>query len=82
MSEPREGPLSGYRILEFADVRTALGCRQLADLGAEVIRIEPPDGAPVGQGGGAKTLPDSGAPAPLRSVGLWPSRVVETCRER
>jgi crotonobetainyl-CoA:carnitine CoA-transferase CaiB-like acyl-CoA transferase len=40
------GPLSGYRILELGDLRTALGCRQLADLGAEVIRIEPPEGAP------------------------------------
>jgi crotonobetainyl-CoA:carnitine CoA-transferase CaiB-like acyl-CoA transferase len=42
----QQGPLFGYRILEIGDLRTALGCRQLADLGAEVIRIEPPGGAP------------------------------------
>jgi crotonobetainyl-CoA:carnitine CoA-transferase CaiB-like acyl-CoA transferase len=42
----QEGPLSGYRVLEIGDLRTALGCRLLADLGAEVIRIEPPGGSP------------------------------------
>jgi crotonobetainyl-CoA:carnitine CoA-transferase CaiB-like acyl-CoA transferase len=47
MNETRqEGPLSGYRILEIGDLRTSLGCRQLADLGAEVIRIEPREGSP------------------------------------
>jgi crotonobetainyl-CoA:carnitine CoA-transferase CaiB-like acyl-CoA transferase len=37
-------PLSGLRILDLCD-RVGQGCgRQLADLGAEVILVEPPGG--------------------------------------
>lgn len=39
--------LAGVRVLELADRSAALGGRVLADLGAEVILVEPPDGAPV-----------------------------------
>ena len=33
-------------MIEIGDLRTALGARLLADLGAEVIRVEPPGGLP------------------------------------
>ena len=38
-------PLSGLRVVDLADEKCELCGRLLADLGAEVIRVEPPDGA-------------------------------------
>jgi len=38
-------PLSGLRVVDLADEKGELCGRILADLGAEVIRIEPPEGA-------------------------------------
>ena len=38
-------PLAGIRVLDLADERAALGGRLLADLGAQVTLIEPPEGA-------------------------------------
>jgi len=38
-------PLTGIRVLEVADVLAAYAGRLLADLGAEVVRLEPADGA-------------------------------------
>lgn len=38
------GPLDGVRVLDLADPLGAYGGRLLADLGAEVIRVEPPRG--------------------------------------
>lgn len=41
------GPLVGVRILEFTQIIAGpLGCQLLADLGAEVIKVEPPSGEP------------------------------------
>lgn len=48
MSANREphGPLAGIRVLDLATSRAELGGRLLADLGAEVIKVEPPGGSP------------------------------------
>lgn len=39
-------PLSGFRIIDMTDERGALCGRVLADLGADVIYVEPPAGSP------------------------------------
>ena len=36
------GPLSGYRVLDFADEKGQLCARLLGELGADVIKVEPP----------------------------------------
>ncbi len=38
------GPLSRYRVLDLSDMKADLGTLYLAHLGADVIRIEPPEG--------------------------------------
>ncbi|MEE8337934.1 MAG: CoA transferase [Dehalococcoidia bacterium] len=40
------GPLDGVRVIDLADARAELAGRVLADLGAEVISVEPPGGSP------------------------------------
>ena len=41
----KEGPLSPYRVLDLTDENGLLGARILADLGADTIVIEPPEGS-------------------------------------
>ena len=41
------GPLNGIRILEFTQIIAGpFACQNLADMGAEVIKVEPPEGEP------------------------------------
>ena len=41
------GPLDGIRVLEFSQIIAGpFGCQNLADMGAEVIKVEPPEGEP------------------------------------
>ena len=48
----RAGPLTGLRVLEIGHfIAAPFGARLLADLGADVIKIEPPAGDPVRQWG-------------------------------
>lgn len=41
-----ELPLTGLRVVDMADEKAELCGRLLADLGADVVRLEPPEGAP------------------------------------
>ena len=41
------GPLVGIRVLEFSQIIAGpFGCQNLSDMGAEVIKVEPPKGEP------------------------------------
>ena len=48
---PPDGLLSPYRVLDLSDERGLLCGKILADLGADVIQIEPPGGSPARQTG-------------------------------
>jgi benzylsuccinate CoA-transferase BbsE subunit len=41
------GPLHGYRVVDLADETAALCGKMFADLGADVVKVEPPGGCPT-----------------------------------
>jgi crotonobetainyl-CoA:carnitine CoA-transferase CaiB-like acyl-CoA transferase len=50
--EHPDGPLTGYRVLDFADEKGQLCARLLGELGADVIKVEPPrEGDPTRKNG-------------------------------
>src|SRR3972149_5300497 len=68
------GPLAAYRVLDLTDARGLLCGKILADLGADVGRVEPPAGNPARREG-----PFAGdAPDPERSLYWW--AYAENCR--
>lgn len=62
-----QGPLAGLRILELADEKGEFCGKLLADLGADVIKIEPPGGSATRHIG--PFLDDQ--PHPERSLAFW-----------
>ena len=64
---PLPGPLSGLRVLELADQTGQFCGKLLGDLGADVIKIEPPGGEPCRRIG--PFLDD--IPDPERSLSFW-----------
>lgn len=68
---PRHGPLGGYRALDLTDHRGALAGRILADLGVDVVKVEPPGGEP------ARLTPPFVAdrPGPTRSLAWLPANL-------
>ena len=62
-----DGPLAGLRILELADETGQFCGKLLGDLGAEVVKVEPPDGARSRHIG--PFLDD--VPHPERSLSFW-----------
>ncbi|MBI2543852.1 MAG: CoA transferase [Candidatus Rokubacteria bacterium] len=61
------GPLAPYRVLDLTDARGILCGKMLGDLGADVVRVEPPAGNPARREG-----PFAGdAPDPERSLYWW-----------
>ena len=65
------GALSGYRVIELAGPLGEWCGRLLANMGADVIKVEPPDGAATRAWGPFAELPaDSGSAAASKSSGL------------
>ena len=59
MSDPGAPPLDGLRVIDLATTRAELAGRVLADLGAEVIKVEPPQGAEARRVGPFDTADES-----------------------
>ena len=69
MAEQR-GALSGIRILDLTDERGIYGVKMLADLGADVVRPEPPTGDPL-RNRGPHTATASRASDASEDTSLW-----------
>ena len=64
-------PLDGVRVLEIGDESVEYCGRLLAGLGADVVRLEPPEGSPSRRAG--PFLDDE--PGPDRSLAFWADNV-------
>jgi crotonobetainyl-CoA:carnitine CoA-transferase CaiB-like acyl-CoA transferase len=62
-----QGPLSGLRVLELADEKGQFCGKLLGDLGADVVKIEPPGGEPCRHVGPFR----DDIPHPERSLSFW-----------
>lgn len=61
------GPLAGLRVIELCEKLGQLAGKLLADMGADVIKVEPPDGSAA-----RKTGPFvKDVPGPNRSLNFW-----------
>ncbi len=61
------GPLAGLRVIELNSERSAFAGKLMADMGADVITVEPPDGDPT-----RRFAPFAGdVPDPERSLWFW-----------
>src|SRR5262245_32563580 len=72
MNESQSFSLNGLRVLDLSDESGHLAGRILADLGADVIKIEPPGGDPVRKRWpfvGGEPHPDAGAQWVARNLG-------------
>jgi crotonobetainyl-CoA:carnitine CoA-transferase CaiB-like acyl-CoA transferase len=58
-------PLEGYRVLDLADERGAHCVKTLAELGADVVKVEPPHGDPT------RFLPPFAGDVPSPERSLW-----------
>ena len=67
MPRPLPGPLAGLRVLELADEKGQFCGKLLGDLGADVVKIEPPGGERCRHVG--PFLDD--IPHPERSLSFW-----------
>ena len=67
MTTPATGPLSGLCVLELADEKGQFCGKLMADLGADVVKIEPPGGEATRSSG--PFLDD--IPHPDRSLSFW-----------
>ncbi|MGE0701313.1 MAG: CaiB/BaiF CoA transferase family protein [Hyphomicrobiaceae bacterium] len=67
VATPQDGPLAGLRVLEIADEKGEFCGKLLGDLGADVIKIEPPGGERTRRLG--PFLDD--VPHPDRSLHFW-----------
>ena len=68
----RTGALAHLRVVDLTDLRGALAGRMLADLGADVIKIEPPSGDPdrlTPPFAGGVAAPDRSLPFLFRNLG-------------
>jgi benzylsuccinate CoA-transferase BbsE subunit len=61
------GPLAGLRVVEFCDELGQLAGKLLADMGADVIKVEPPEGSSARRIG--PFVKD--VPGPNRSLNFW-----------
>jgi crotonobetainyl-CoA:carnitine CoA-transferase CaiB-like acyl-CoA transferase len=59
-----QGALSGVRVLDLADETAVLGAKLLGDLGADVLRVEPPGGDPIRRLGPFAESPKSRVQSP------------------
>ena len=67
VEQSQPGPLAGLRVLELADEKGHFCGKLMADLGADVVKVEPPGGEAARRVG--PFLDD--IPHPDRSLSFW-----------